>query len=575
MGNDMDMAAGVGTAAAMSALAAACASTSPASSSITSTAAPVVTTTGSMPPPISSIVPPEDAGPATRADAARFLTQATFGATELSIEELVALGSYGDWITAQLEMKPSLTEPYVEANSNGSLGTTRHYIWWENAIRGGDQLRQRLAFAWSQIFVVSDRDYELSNAQYAMTNFYDMLAVASTGNFRTMLEQVTLHPVMGVYLSMVRNQQANPELNIRPDENFAREVMQLFTIGLYVLSPTGEVLTEDGEPVPAYDQRTVEEFARVFTGWNFSDSRSYTDTNFTDKRPPMEPWEEFHDRGAKGLLGGARLPAGSDARPELRAALDNIFAHPNVGPFLARQLIQRLVTSNPTPEYVGRVAAVFDDNSQGERGDLKAVTHAVLTDAEARSGHLSMPERFGKIKEPILRLTGVWRAFDAVPGPGVNNGQYQASTKAIDQIQSVVGQAPMRAQSVFNFYPPDAPLEAGSALVAPELSILTEIDVASTNNMLFQQIYSDNNRADGDTNAARIDVEREVAMADDPSRLVEHLEVLLLSGPLPDAARQALVAHLRSHPETPEGLFARTLDAIYGVVGSPFHSVQK
>lgn len=533
--------------------------------------APVSTSAAPPPVPLSSA----GAGPASRADAARFLIQSTFGPSESSIDELMALGSYEAWITQQLALPASLTEPYVVSTGNGSLSTSRHYIWWENAIRGNDQLRQRLAFAWSQIFVVSDRDYELSNAQYAITNFYDMLATESTGNFRSMLELVTLHPVMGVYLSMVRNQQANPALNIRPDENFAREVMQLFTIGLYELTPTGEVVTTGGEPVPTYDQRTVEEFARIFTGWNYHDSRSYDDNNFTDKREPMEPWEEFHDRGAKTLLAGEKLRANRNARPELLAALDNIFMHPNVGPFLARQLIQRLVTSNPTSDYVGRVAAVFNANAAGERGDLTAVTYAVLTDPEARTGHTTLPQQFGKLREPIMRLTGVWRAFDAVPGPGVGHEEYRASTKAIDQIESVVGQAPMRSHSVFNFYPPDAPLAAGSDLVAPELAILTEIDIASTNNMLFQQIYSDNNRKTGDTTAARINIEREYELSGRPADLIAHLESLLLTQALPAPARKALIAHLKTHPNSPEGRLARTLDAIYGVVGSPFHLVQK
>ncbi len=519
--------------------------------------------------------PPTDgSGPANRAEAVRFLTQATFGPSETALGELMDIGSYNEWITQQFAKTPSLTQPYVMANSNGSLQSTRHFIWWENAIRGEDQLRQRLAFAWSQVFVVSDRDYQLSNSQYGVCNFYDMLATESTGNFRTMLERVTLHPVMGVYLSMVRNEKANVALNIRPDENYAREVMQLFTIGLQRLAPNGEVQMSGGEPIETYDQRTVEEFARVFTGWNYSDSRSYGDTNFRSTETPMTPWEEFHDTGAKDLLNGARIPAGGTTRSDLKRALDNIFNHPNVGPFLARLLIQRLVTSNPTPAYVGRVAQVFNNDGTGTRGNLAAVSRAILTDAEARTGHQTLPARFGKIKEPIMRLTQVWRAFDAVPGP-TGNGIYKASTKPMDQIESVVAQAPMRSQSVFNFYSPDNPLEAGSPLKAPELSILTEISVAATNNMLFLQIYNYNSQNPDDDNEATIDIEAEIAMAADPERLVNHLSRLLLTSPLPAPARIALIGHLQTHPNTPEGLLNRTTDAIYGIVGSPFHLVQK
>ena len=522
--------------------------------------------------------------PKSDRDAVRFLTQATFGASSTAIKELRDVGSYDEWITHQLQLPVSLTEPYVEESGNSSLSTSRHYIWWENAIRGEDQLRQRLAFAWSQIFVVSDRDYTLSNAQFAMCNFYDMLATESTGNFRTMLERVTLSPVMGVYLTMVRNERADPTRNIRPDENFAREVLQLFTIGLHTLTSDGQVVTEDGVAVPAYDQRTVEEFAKLFTGWNFADARYWDDNNFNDKRLPMTAWPDYHEPEAKSLLRDEQVPAGGSAEADLTRALDNIFAHPNVGPYLARLLIQRLVTSNPTPGYVGRVAAVFDDDGTGERGNLASVTRAILTDPEARHGHEALPEQFGKIKEPIMRLTQLWRAFGATPGPESTDGVYRPYARPVDQIESVVGQAPMRAQSVFNFYLPDHPLGPGSDLVAPELAILAEIDVASTNNMLFQQIQGHHSRSTTRLNISKITIENEIEMASDPSALVGHLETLLLTAPLPPVARQSIVDHITSIPinagaddgadPQEDGALLRAVDAIYAVVGSPFHLVQ-
>ena len=283
-----------------------------------------------------------------------------------------------------------------------------------------DQLRQRLAFAWSQIFVVSDIDYVLANSKYGMANFYDTLARFADGNFRTLLEQVTLHPVMGIYLSMVRNEKANPALNIRPDENYAREILQLFTIGLHELNADGSVRRDGaGRPIATFDQATIEEFAKVFTGWNYDGVRSWTDTNVgTESRVlPMVPNEDFHDTSTKQLLGGQTLPAGQGAYADLTGALDNIFAHPNVGPFVSRLLIQRLVTSNPSSGYVGRVAAVFNDNGAGTRGDLRATVRALLLDDEARNGSQNLPETFGKIKEPSMRLTNLWRALDAQPGP--------------------------------------------------------------------------------------------------------------------------------------------------------------
>lgn len=528
-----------------------------------------------------STPPPPSDGPIARPDAARFLQQATFGPTMAAIDELAGIGSYDAWIDAQLAAPISLTVPYVKANSNGSLASPRHEIWWKNAVEGPDQLRQRVAFAWSQIFVVSDIDYELRNAQYAMAGYYDMLATEGLGTFRQLLEKVTLHPVMGIYLSMLRNEKADPARNVRPDENFAREILQLFTIGLEELTPSGEL--SGGASIPTFDQSTIEEFAKVFTGWNLANTDRWTSNDLTafDKESPMVPVEEYHDTSAKQLLGRVRLPAGQDARRDLTQALDNIVVHPNVGPFVSRLLIQRLTTSNPSPSFVGRVAATFADDGAGVRGNLAAVVRAILTDAEARNGHRTAEATFGKIKEPILRLTQLWRAFEARPGSSAG-GVYRPYAKSIDQIGDVLGQAPMRSPSVFNFYQPDHPLRPGSSLVAPEAQILAEIDVASTNNMLFQQIYSDNNRTGTRTNIATIDIDREVALAGDVDALLDHLDVLLVAGRLPVEQRRAIASHLTAaHPDTDatgavteEARIRRALDAVFCIVGSPVHLVQ-
>ena len=329
--------------------------------------------------------------------ASRFLAQATFGATPATITELRSKASYADWIDEQLSLPASVTEPYTLANSNGSSTKERHEIWWDNVLDQPDQLRQRVTFALSQLFVVSDLDYLLANAQYGMSNYYDMLSRNAFGNYRSLLEEVTLHPVMGVYLSMVRNEKADEANNIRPDENYAREVLQLFSIGLFELNNRGEALPLDN-PVPTYTQETVEEFARVFTGWNFNNVTWETNNlgaagTFTT---PMVPDERFHDTGSKTLLNGAVSPAGLSVREDMTAALDNIFAHSNVGVLVSRHLIQQLVTSNPTPEYIERMTNVFNDNGSGVRGDLGALVKAILLDSEAREGHLSNPD-FGKI----------------------------------------------------------------------------------------------------------------------------------------------------------------------------------
>lgn len=533
-----------------------------------------INTRPTQPPP-----PPPPSQRISEAEAVRFLNQATFGATKADIASLTALGSYDQWITNQLALSPSLTLPYVRENGRGGLRPTRHYIWWRNVVSGADQLRQRVAFALSQIFVVADIDYSLGNAQFGMCNYYDMLATEGLGSFRTLLEQVTLHPVMGIYLSMLRNEKADTARNVRPDENYAREVLQLFTIGLNELTPNGQPRLSGGRPIPTYDQATVEEFAKVFTGWNFNGVEQWTSNDLTsyDKEAPMTPVERYHDTSAKRLLNGVTLPAGQDARTDLAAALDNIVDHANVGPFISRRLIQQLVTSNPSPAYIGRVAAAFNDDGGGARGNLSAVVRAILTDDEARRGPTLQPSSFGKIKEPIMRLSQLWRAFDATPGAEAN-GVHRPYFKVVDQLDDVFGQAVMRSPSVFNFFQPDHPIGPGESLVAPERQILTEIDLASTNNLLFQQLYSDNNRRVSRTNTSVINIDDEVNMAADVDRLLDHLDVLLVAGQLPVELRRDIANHLTSsHPDTDdeETLVNRVLDAVFCIIGSPFHLVQK
>lgn len=525
------------------------------------------------------------------AENVRFLNQATFGANEHELDKLRSnedstgdrLAALERWIDDQFAESTSRTLPYTQENSNNSHAYARHQIWWNNATFGADQLRQRVAFALSELFVVSDIDYALSNQQYAITQFYDLLAEHADGNFADLLRIVTLHPVMGTYLGHLRNEPADPARNIRPDENFAREVLQLFTIGLHQLNPDGTWVLDGDEPVPAYTQATVEEFARVFTGWNIAGSRSWDDTNPPNDAylEPMQAWPEYHDDGAKTLLQGATIPPGLSAEDDLDAALAIIFQHPNVGPFISRFLIQRLVTSNPTPAYIERVAAVFNGRSGSPRGDLGAVVKAILLDAEAREGHHTLPERFGKIKEPILRLTQLWRAFDAIPGREADDGYIRPYAQPVNFLGRVFGQAPLRSPSVFNFFQPDHPLDFDSDLVAPELQLLSEIDVASTNNMLFGAVQTDHvpNPESSDNRAAitKIVIERELDLADDPAMLVEHLNILLTARALPTSFIDSLVKHVSDTPlDADDGLGRRTrcTDAIFAIVASPYGMVQ-
>lgn len=521
-------------------------------------------------------VTPRD-GEITVVEAVRFLTQATFGANLASIQELQAMGSYADWIDAQLDQPASTTLEWVKANSNGSNSTMRHKIWTTNVLTGPDQLRQRVAFALSELFVISDLDYTLSNSQYAVSQFYDILTEDAFGSYRELLERVTLHSSMGVYLSHIRNEKADPARNVRPDENYAREVLQLFSIGLYELAEDGRPRLQDGNPIPAFGLNEVENFAKVFTGWSYAGT-NWTDNNGGrfDKESPMVAFEEFHDTSEKVLLNGTVLPAGQTAQQDLTGALDNIFAHQNVGPFIATHLIQRLVTSNPTPEYVSRVAATFADNGKGERGDLGAVVKAILLDPEARTGHITMPETFGKIREPLLRFLQTVRTFNVQAGAGAEAGEIRPRARPMDAIDNVVGQAVMQARHVFNFFLPSTPLKAGSDMVAPELEILTEINVASTNNMLFSQIYDFNHLGSGSDQYARIQMQREVELANDVDALLEHLNIMMTGGAVPAEALSVIGDHVRSVPlDEEEGQLNRALDATFLIAASPFHLVQK
>jgi len=399
-------------------------------------------------------------------EASRFLTQSTFGPTQQSIHELRTMGIEA-WLDEQFTLQGPAHLDYVSNYSNGSNRAPRHEVWWNDVVLGQDQLRQRVAFALSQLFVVSDTGYTLRNSQLGITAYYDLLRNHAFGNFRELLEQVTLSPVMGLYLSMLQNAKTDPEASTRSDENFAREVLQLFTIGLHDLNLDG---TTDGNPV--FTQDHVEAFARVFTGWNYANTTRWDRPPFTggDLISPMRPFASFHDSTEKTLLNGSIAPAGLTARQDLEFALDNIFNHVNVAPFVSKQLIKRLVTSNPTPAYIARVATVFNDDGAGERGNLQAVIRAILMDEEARQ--IPAFAAYGKLREPVLRLSHLWRAFNIQPGTQASErNEFNTGSPELMNLTSVTGQSVLRSPSVFNFFQPGfAPAGpvAAQNLVAPE-----------------------------------------------------------------------------------------------------------
>ena len=362
------------------------------------------------PPPVSSAI--------SETQSVRFLTQSTFGATTESIDHLSENG-YDFWLDEQFSLPASYHRPLVEEYPNDDLlnQTHRYEVWWRTVLTSDDQLRQRVAWALSQIFVISDQS-NLVVFPYAVAGYYDILVKNAFGNYRDLLEEVTLSPIMGIYLSMLGNEKPNLDLNIRPDENYAREVMQLFSIGLVKLNIDGSIqLDSNNQPIPTYDQDVIKGFAHVFTGWGFANSASWYEPSY-DVISPMQAFEDFHDTADKQLLDGFTINSGGNAQSDLDAALDNIFNHPNVAPFISYQLIQRLVTSNPTSDYVEIVASIFNDNGLGVRGDLKAVVKAILTDDEAISENNLRSDTFGKLKEPLLRFSQMWRAFEASADSG-------------------------------------------------------------------------------------------------------------------------------------------------------------
>ena len=431
-----------------------------------------------------------------RKDAARFMRQATFGATRDSIDQLVTQG-YGAWLTAQYA-KPIVSHlATVQADPNllpNPWAVTMPSLW-KQYFEGDDQLRQRVGYALSQIFVVSLNNNAVLDAPCGAAGYLDLLNRNAFGNAKTLLRDVTLSPIMGEYLSMKESAKSDPVLQTQPDENYAREVMQLFSIGTVMLNTDGSVqLDINGLPIPTYDEDTVKGFAQALSGWTYAgqvqtnpwrwlypDLWDPDDAIRTAKACPawtnaMEPWlaayrsaddtrtiaGPAHDAGSKQLLvyAGApysTLPPNQSPMTDLDNVIDNIFNHPNVGPFLAKRLIQRLVTSNPSPQYIQRVALKFNNNGSGVRGDMKAVISAILLDSEARNLTVASQPSFGKLTEPVVRFVQLHRAFNAKRP----NGYYDLWDFGAP---SALNQSPLHAPSVFNFYHPDftpaGPLQA-------------------------------------------------------------------------------------------------------------------
>ena len=526
------------------------------------------TTLANPPPPVSSI------------DAARLLDQATFGATQADVSHVQAVGIQ-KYLQEQIAQAPTLYSiPYAPLpmpatctfNSTdaavklcaretyGSYPLQRQFF--QRALSAPDQLRQRVAFALSQIFVVSERDFYPA---YAMADYQNMLARDAFANYRTLIEDVTLNPVMGKYLDMVNNDKSNPAKGTTPNENYAREILQLFSIGLVQLRPDGSVVTDgSGNPVSTYDQDIIEGFAYLFTGWTYPPVAGATSkwTNTTNYGAPMVAFSAHHETGTKVLLNGVTVPAGQTPAQDMKIALDTIANHPNVGPFIGRQLIQHLVTSNPSPAYVARVSAVFANNGQGVRGDLGAVVTAILTDPEAR-GDQPGTVTFGKLREPALVLTAALRALGG-----------QTDGVALETVANSMGQPIYSAPTVFNFFPPSYQIP-GSSDLGPEFFIDdASTSLAYTNHVNQLILHGGYAPVTNVANASGTTLSlTPYAAITDTGALVDRLNTVLMHGSLSAPARAAILTAVNAVPTT--NPLGRAQTAAYLLLSSGQYRVER
>ncbi len=510
--------------------------------------------------------------PPTTVEAARFLLQAQFSAPEADVTALTTQG-YTTWMAAQFSAPASQTgwdwlmsKGYNTADFayNGTLADN---MVWQQLITSPDALRKRVALALSEIFVVSTSGVDVQSTPFAMAAWWDLLCANAFGNFRALLEAVTLNPAMGVYLNTRGNRKEDVASGRQPDENYGREVMQLFTIGLYQLNDDGSTKTgSDGKPVETYDLTTVTNIARTFTGWDFDTTGATVNTNPLQVRTPMTLIASRHSTLASNFL-GATVPANTDGRAALKIALDTLANHPNVAPFFGKQLIQRLVTSNPSPGYVARVSAAFNNDGTGVRGNLKAVIAAVLLDPEARSSAGLTSATWGKLREPMVRFTQWARSFKAVPATGV------FALGDLSNTSNRLGQSPLRSPSVFNFFRPGyVPPGAGMAaqgLVAPELQIANESTVAAWINFMQGTVQNGFGGLVPDYTA-------ELALVADAGALVDRINMLLTANQLSAATVATIKSAVGSIvATTTAGQKNRVQAAVLLVLASPEYIVQK
>ncbi len=417
-------------------------------------------------------------------------------------------------------------------------------------------MRQRVAFALHQIVVVSNVD--ITQPSW-MTPYLQVLDRHALGNYRQLLYEVSLNPAMGNYLDIAGNTKAVP------NENYGREILQLFSLGTFRLNQDGtQQLDVNGEPIPAYTQATVNSFARVFTGWNRAAAPMTGVPNYLD---PLVANQSQHDVGAKTLLNGTVLPANQSAAQDLHDAIDNIFNDPNVGPFISKQLIQHLVTSNPSPGYVSRVASVFNGGLGSARGDLQAVVKAILLDPEAR-GDLKSDANYGHLKHPILLITNLLRAFHARSADGTGLSDGYLNPQAVN-----MGMDLFRPPSVFSYFSPSSGVPGTSGVRGPEFGVLSTSTALRRANFVNTMVFGTIAVGANSPTGTSLDLAALQALASAPDQLVQRLDVQLLHGTMSTAMRDAIVRAVTAvNPNNP---LKRARTALYLVASSSQYQVEK
>ncbi len=551
--------------------------------------------------------------------ASRFLAHATLGADIETIDGAQQQG-LSEWLNEQFS-KP-ISSTYTEhLDTLIDLAFAAHIgrgedpddfytggfqilAWWQAVMNSNDLLRDRIALALSEILVISSRS-GLADFSNGTISYYDVLYENAFGNYRDILQDVTMHPCMAYYLTYLNNPKSNPAANEFPDENYARELMQLFTIGLYKLNLDGTRQTDaNGNFIPTYDNDDIREFSKIFTGLGGGRYGDFPWVNVNDPvyfgagiweidlTYPLQMFESEHEQGTKNLLNGQVVPAGQTGMDDINDALDNLFNHPNVGPFIGRLLIQRLVKSNPTPEYIERVASAFNDNGSGVRGDMQAVIRAILLDPEARDCSWTEVATQGMLREPLVRYTHVSRAFNA----SNNNGDhYNWAWYFGNETQQLALYSP----SVFNFFLPDyQPLGAVTdmGLVAPEFQAFNSATALSHINLahawsLWDWVFDNYSGLEADPDNpsdnvyTTLDFSTEYDMvtsyagqlthSTEMDNLLDHLDILLTHGNLSDNTRTIIKNALLEHSDIWGDREALTRFAVYLILISPDYSIMK